>query len=95
MRAELVDESDVARGIAESEELLTHDRHALLGAVPLRDLPREEDRDPVAAHQVAHRCAGAGAHQRLRHFPFHACLQGSQPDPIIAQAYWASCCSMS
>jgi hypothetical protein len=71
MRAELVDEPTLPSVSRKAMELLAHDGHALLRAVGLGDLARAHDRHPVAAHQVAHRRARPGAHQRLRHLSFH------------------------
>ncbi len=74
MGAELVDQPDLARAVAERQQLLAEDRHAHLRSVGRGDLARQQHRDPVAAHQVAHPGAGARAHQRLRHLPIHGTL---------------------
>ena len=72
VRAELVDQADLALGVAERQQLLAENLHAHLRAVRLGDLPRQQDRHPVAA-SVAHRGAGSCAHQRFRHFLVHSC----------------------
>src|SRR3984893_4802912 len=69
--AELVDQADLAFGIAKREQLLTEDLHTHLRAIRLGNLARQQDRHPVPAHKLAHWGAGAGAHQCFRHFPVH------------------------
>ena len=65
VRAVVVDEADVAVGVAEGDEWLAQDGGALGRAVGFRELLREEHGVPEAAHEVAHGRPGAG----LRHVP--------------------------
>ncbi len=74
VRAELVDQPDLAVAVAEREQLLAHDLDAHLRVIGLRDLVGEENRHPVAAQQVSHRGAGTGAHQRFGHLLVHGCV---------------------
>src|SRR5260370_15872544 len=71
VRAELVDQADLAFGSAKREQLLAEDPHTHLRAIRLGDLARQQDRHPVPAHQLAHWGAGAGTHQCFRDFPVH------------------------
>jgi hypothetical protein len=71
VRAEFVDQADLALGIAKREQLLAEDRHAHLRAIGIGDFARQQDRHPVAAHQVAHPGAGAAAHECFRHLLVH------------------------
>src|SRR5262249_20076589 len=71
VRAEFIDQPDLAVAVAKGEQLLAEDLRAHRRTIRLGDLAREQDRHPVAAHQVAHRRAGAGAHERFGHLLVH------------------------
>ena len=71
MRAELADQAGLAGGVAKGQQLFSKDLHAHLRPVRLGDFAREEDRHPIAAHQVAHRRTGAGTGEGLGHFGIH------------------------
>ena len=71
MRAELVDQSDLALRVAEREELLAENPDTHLRAIRPRDFPGEQDRHPVAPHEIAHAGARAGADERFRHVLVH------------------------
>ena len=60
VRAELVDQPDLAVGVAERDQVLAEQPHAHRRAVGLGDLAREQRGDPIPPHRVAHR--GALAH---------------------------------
>ena len=65
MRAELVDHADLAVGGAEGDEVLAQEPHADRRAIRLRQLPRQQRRNPIAAHGLAHRRPGADPGQTL------------------------------
>ena len=71
MGAELVDERRTALAVAEGQQLLAEDPDAHLGAVGPGNFPRRQDRDPVPAHELAHRGVRADPHQHLSHFLVH------------------------
>ena len=70
VRAKLADESRAALAVAKGEQLFAEDLHADLRSVGFWYFARKQNRNPVAAQQVA--CGGAWArvHQRLHHV-FH------------------------
>ena len=61
VRAVLVEQADAALAVAEHDEPLAHQLHAHRRIVGLGDVVRKARRDPVAAHQLAHRRAGPDA----------------------------------
>jgi hypothetical protein len=77
MRAELVDQADAALRVAERDQLLAEDLHPHRRAVGLGHFAGEQHRHPVAAHQLAHGGAGAGAHQQFGGLAIHlyVCLR--------------------
>src|SRR5262249_47812933 len=79
VRAELVDEADLAFAVAEGEQLLAQNLHTHRRAVGLGDLAREQNRYPVAPHQAAHRRVGPGAHEGFGHLLVH----GARPFLLV------------
>src|SRR5262249_37955985 len=71
VRAEFIDQPDLAVAVAKGEQLLAEDVRAHRWTIGLGDLAREQDRHPVAAHHVAHRRPGPGAHERFGHLLVH------------------------
>jgi hypothetical protein len=71
MRAEFVDEAEASLRIAECHHALAEAFHAHRRAIALGQLPRQQHGQPIAAKQVSHRRAGAGAHQQFVVFSFH------------------------
>jgi hypothetical protein len=55
MRAELVDESDPALTVAKPDELFAEELNAGRRAIRLGQFARQQRRDPVAPHYLAHR----------------------------------------
>ena len=75
VRAVVLEQADLAVGIAEGDELFAEQHDAARVAVRLRQLAREQAWQPVLAHQLAHRRAGADATQQLvffatQHLPY-------------------------
>jgi hypothetical protein len=62
MRAALVDQPDAPLRVAKQHEVLAQQPHPHGRAVARGDALGERDRDPVAAHQLAH--GRAGPHSR-------------------------------
>ena len=71
MRAEFVDQSGLAFGVAERKQLLAENLHPDLGTVGLGNFSRQQDRHPIAPHEVAHSGARPGPHQRFSHLVVH------------------------
>jgi hypothetical protein len=65
MGAELVDEANLALGVAERDQALAEQLHAHRRAIGLGQFFRDEDRDPEAAHELPHGLAGAGARHEV------------------------------
>ena len=89
VRAKLADESRAALAVAKGEQLFAEDLHADLRSVGFCNFARKQNRNPVAAQQVAGCGARARAHQRLHHV-FHGlsilrltCPLYEQPDPGV------------
>jgi hypothetical protein len=57
MRAIFVEEPDPPLAVAKGDEVLAQEPHPHRRSIGLGDLAREECRDPVAPHRVAHRAA--------------------------------------
>lgn len=74
VRAELVDEADLAVGVAKCEEFLAENLHAHLRTIGFRDFPRQQNRHPIAAQKVSHLRARTGPHQGFRLVLFHRAL---------------------
>jgi hypothetical protein len=55
MGAVVPKQADVARGVAERDEILAKHAHALGRPIRRGQLGRQERRQPVLAHQLAHR----------------------------------------
>src|SRR4030095_10236870 len=53
-------DADASLGIPECDEVLTEQPHALRWTVPLGELTRQQDRHPVRAEHLAHRCTWTG-----------------------------------
>ncbi len=68
MRAALVEQADAAVGVAEQHQVLAQEPHAHRRRVRLGDLMGERRRNPIAAHQFAHRRAGADAGEQFVFF---------------------------
>jgi len=68
VRAKLVDQADAAVGIAKRQQILAQDADAHLRSIRLGKLGIEQNRQPVAAHQVAHRRARTDADEQLLSF---------------------------
>src|SRR5690606_40923450 len=58
VRTGVRDQADLTRSRAEPDEVLAEDAHALGRAVRRGQLAGDEHRDPVLAHEVAHRRPG-------------------------------------
>ncbi len=65
MRARFREQPDASRRVAEDDEILAEQPHALGRPVGRTELAGLHQREPVAAHQRAHRRAGAHARQEL------------------------------
>jgi hypothetical protein len=65
MWTKFVEEPNPAVAVAERDEILAQQPDAHWRAVGLGDLARQQRRDPIATHRLAHRCPGAGAGQKL------------------------------
>jgi len=61
MRAELVEESDAALRVTKGHQVFTQELDTHGRTIGFRQLRREQRRDPVSAHGVAHRRAGTNA----------------------------------
>jgi hypothetical protein len=64
VRAGMVHQADTAAGVAEGDEVLAQQAHAVRLAVG-HHVGTAQERDPVQAHQRAHRRAGPDPHQAL------------------------------
>jgi hypothetical protein len=71
MRAELVDQPDLASSVAEREQLLAKNLNPHLRTIRLRYLSRQQGGHPVPPHQITHPGSWAGANQCFRHFFVH------------------------
>jgi hypothetical protein len=61
--ADLCEETDFTRGVAEEDEILVEQLDAVRFVVRLLEVSREVDRHPVLPHEVAHGGAGADVGQ--------------------------------
>ena len=80
MRAVFVEEPDAALGVAEGHQLFAEELDAHGRTIGLGQLPREQRGNPVPAHGLAHRRAGADAGDQLVLF---AC-QHASPSSMTA-----------
>ena len=65
VRAERVEDANLALGVAEGHQVLVHDAEAHRRAVGLRQLVRNKRREPETTEKLAHRRAGPGLGQEL------------------------------
>ena len=65
MRAEFVDEAELALAVAEGEQPLGEDLHSDRRTIVLGQFLAEQDRQPVAAEQIARRGSRAGLTEQI------------------------------
>jgi hypothetical protein len=82
VRAELVDEAQLPGGVAEGDHALAHALDAHGRAVVFRQLPRQQDGQPVAAEELAHGRARPGAGEEFVLFGFHENPSGKVRNPL-------------
>ena len=75
MGAELVDEAELALAVAEGNQPLAEHLDAHGRAIRLRQFCRDEDGQPVAAHQRTHGLSRIGAGQKHVLFVLHGRLR--------------------
>jgi hypothetical protein len=64
MRTIFVEEPDLAVAIAERDKIFAQQPNAHRRAIGLGDLARQQGRDPVAPHHLAHCCSGSDPGQQ-------------------------------
>ena len=60
-----VEQPDPALAVAERDEILSQQPDARWRAIGLGDLARQQGRDPIPPHHLAHRCPRSGPGQQL------------------------------
>src|SRR6185437_1694385 len=71
VRAKFIDEPEAPLRVAEGHHALAEAFHAHRRAIRFRQLPREEDGEPIAAKQLSHGGPRPGADQEFVLFGFH------------------------
>src|SRR5258708_35502067 len=96
MRAELVDQPDLAFAVAEAHQMLAHQLHTHRRAIRLRNFGRQQEWRPIPAQQFAHEGSLANAAKLIVLLTRHHgdvsssvcyascsfCTHSNQPDPI-------------
>ena len=59
VRAMLSQKPDSSLTVAKGDEIFTQEAHTLWRAVGLRNLFRQQGRNPISSHQCTHGCSGA------------------------------------
>ena len=83
MRAVLVEHAELAVAVAEDDQVFAHEPRLHRRAVLLRDFLRQADRQPVAAHDAAHRRRAFDAAEEL----VLVLGQHAGPDKCAAKIY--------
>ena len=71
MRAKFIEHADAAFAVAENDEILAKQPHLDRRPVGLRHFLRQACRNPVAAHDLPHRCVAFDAAQQIVFFGGH------------------------
>src|SRR4029077_18544359 len=77
VRAVFVEHADASFRVAEHDEILAEQPYALGRTVRLRDFLRQAGRDPVAAHDLAHRGIALDPAEQIVFFWSHVSSRGA------------------